>query len=112
MQPAPLFNPRILKKYLNTARFEGVDLPESSQEIVTHWADRLASGVIDRLSESQVEQPFNNRIFGELLGYQQIGEAPEASLMPKTRSPGNYRSCKYGESSFRFDGAEAAASSL
>lgn len=84
MQPSPLFNPRVLRKYLETARFEGVELPKSAAEIVRKWFEGLTSGAIDRLSESQVEQTFNNQIFGKLLGYLQIGETSEASLMPKT----------------------------
>lgn len=84
MQPTPLFNPRVLRKYLNTARFEGVELPEGSALIARQWHERLTSGAIDKLSESQVEQTFNNQIFGKLLGYRQIGETAEASLMPKT----------------------------
>ncbi len=83
-QQQSLFNPRILRNLVTAARWEGVTLPPTARSIIANWADRLASGGIDKLTESQVEQTFNNQIFCRLLGYQQIGEASEASLMPKT----------------------------
>ncbi len=79
----PLFNKRVLENYIRTAKSEGTTLPSNAKTIVEHWSQLLASGSIDLLNESQVEQTFNNEIFCKLLGYKQIGEASEASLLPK-----------------------------
>jgi hypothetical protein len=83
-QKESLFNQRVLKKFVNSARWEGVTLPEQAHSLARAWDEQLRRGVIDKLTESQVEQTFNAQIFGRLLGYRQIGEAAEASLMPKT----------------------------
>jgi hypothetical protein len=40
------------------------------------------------LSESSSEQTFNNEIFGTVLGYTQIGQTIEATLLPKASGPG------------------------
>ena len=39
------------------------------------------------MTESSAEQTFNQEIFGTVLGYEQIGTALEASLIPKRTGP-------------------------
>jgi hypothetical protein len=41
---------------------------------------------MERLSESSAEQTFNSEIFGTALGYLQVGQAVEATLLPKRSS--------------------------
>jgi len=79
----PLFNKRVLNNFTRSAKADGIKLPSGAQEIAAHWAHQLNTGALDRLTESQVEQTFNNEVFGKLLGYRQIGEVTEATLMPK-----------------------------
>jgi hypothetical protein len=61
--------------------------PANARERIAHWAEQLDRGVLDRITESSAEQTFNNEIFGTVLGYVQIGQATEASLMPKRTGP-------------------------
>ena len=50
---------------------------------VRHWANQISRGVLNKMTEGQAEQTFINEIFGTVLGYEQMGTATEASLMPK-----------------------------
>jgi type I restriction-modification system DNA methylase subunit len=78
-----LFNSRVVQNFLRAARMDGIQPQPRARSIIEHWTHQLASGAIDRLTESEVEQTFNNEIFGKLLGYRQIGEVTDATLMPK-----------------------------
>lgn len=82
-----LFNPRVLKNFIAKARWEGVTLPDEAGTIICGWADKLARGVIDKFNEGQVEQTFNQQIFCRFLGYRQLGEASEATIVPKVTGP-------------------------
>ncbi|MER9456572.1 N-6 DNA methylase [Mesorhizobium sp. M0478] len=83
----PLFKKRILKKILRAEEDRGVAVPQLATERIAHWVDQLRRGVLDKMTESSAEQTFNQEIFGTVLGYEQIGTAVEASLMPKRTGP-------------------------
>lgn len=83
-----LFNSRILRSVVARELQSGIVIPPLALERITHWADLLRRGVLDRMSESSAEQTFNAEIFGTVLGYQQIGSTNEATLLPKRTGPG------------------------
>lgn len=83
----PLFNARVLRNILKGERNRGVEVPAHAVAAVDHWIGQLERGVLHHLSESSAEQTFNSEIFGTALGYLQIGQAVEATLLPK-RSTG------------------------
>ncbi|WP_313573736.1 Eco57I restriction-modification methylase domain-containing protein [Brevundimonas sp.] len=82
----PLFNARVLRGILRGERERGVQVPATAVTAINHWIDQLERGVLNRLSESSAEQTFNNEIFGTVLGYVQVGQAVEATLVPKRSS--------------------------
>lgn len=84
----PLFNSRVLRQILREERQAGVTPPPVAITAIHHWRDQLRRGVLNRLSESSSEQTFNNEIFGTVLGYTQIGQTIEATLLPKASGPG------------------------
>jgi len=86
-----LFNKKVLLNALKGEREKGVELPKPAIAAMRHWIDQLGRGLLNKLSESSAEQSFNNEIFGTVLGYEQIGQAVEASLMPKRTGPQRQR---------------------
>jgi hypothetical protein len=86
-QREPLFKKRILDKALEVERNRGTSVPPLAMTRITHWASHISRGVLDKVSESEAEQTFNSEIFGTVLGYEQLGTATEASLMPKRTGP-------------------------
>ena len=83
-----LFNSRILRQILREERQAGLIPPRAAVTAIHHWRDQLRRGVLNRLSESSTEQTFNNEVFGTVLGYTQIGQTIEATLVPKATGPG------------------------
>lgn len=86
MAAQPLFNARVLRNILRGERERGVNVPTAAVAALSHWVDQLDRGVLNRLSESSAEQTFNSEIFGTALGYLQVGQAVEATLVPKRSS--------------------------
>jgi hypothetical protein len=82
----PLFNARVLRNVLRGERERRVEVPAAAVAAVDHWIDQLDRGLLYRLSESSAEQTFNSEIFGTALGYLQVGQAVEATLVPKRSS--------------------------
>jgi hypothetical protein len=82
----PLFNARVLRNILRGERDRGVEIRTAAVAAMDHWIDQLDRGVLNRLSESSAEQTFNSEIFGTALGYLQVGQAVEATLVPKRSS--------------------------
>ncbi len=76
----PLFKQRVLRNIVNAERSKGTKLPAGASSIIQHWVDQLKRGTLAKLTESSIEQTFTAELFGRLLGYQQIGQATEASL--------------------------------
>jgi hypothetical protein len=85
-KPQPLFNARVLRNVLRGERERGVEVPAAAEAAIVHWIDQLDRGVLHRLSESSAEQTFNSEIFGTALGYLQVGQAVQATLVPKRAS--------------------------
>jgi hypothetical protein len=79
----PLFSSKVLRNILREERDSGVTPPQTTVAVVDHWIGQLRRGVLNKLTESSAEQTFNNEIFGTALGYTQIGQAVEATLLPK-----------------------------
>src|ERR1051325_4457766 len=84
----PLFNSRVLRQIIREERQNGLTPPPRAVTAIRHWRDQLRRGVLNRLSESSSEQTFNSEIFGSVLGYTQIGQTIEATLLPKMTGPG------------------------
>lgn len=82
----PLFNARVLRNVLRGERERGLEVPAAAVAALDHWIDQLGRGVLNRLSESSAEQTFNSEIFGTVLGYLQVGQAVEATMVPKRSS--------------------------
>lgn len=80
---SPLFNAKVLRNLLRAEAQKGVSPPDDARKRILFWIEQLERGVLHRVTESTAEQTFNNEIFGTVLGYQQIGQAIEATLLPK-----------------------------
>lgn len=79
----PLFNQRVLRSIVEQEIANGAGPSELARDRMLHWIEQLKRGALDRVSESQAEQTFNNEIFGTVLGYTQFGQAVEHTLLPK-----------------------------
>jgi hypothetical protein len=79
----PLFNAKVLKNLIKAEVKKGSSPPPTARQRILFWIDQLERGVLHRVTESTAEQTFNNEIFGTVLGYQQIGQAVECTLLPK-----------------------------
>ncbi len=79
----PLFNVKVLKNLIKAEEKKGCSPPSTARQRILFWIDQLERGVLHRVTESTAEQTFNNEIFGTVLGYQQIGQAVECTLLPK-----------------------------
>ncbi|MER8944253.1 hypothetical protein NKH82_33270 [Mesorhizobium sp. M0915] len=82
----PLFNARVLRNVLRGSASAAWRVPAGAVAALDHWIDQLDRGVLNRLSESSAEQTFNSEIFGTALGYLQVGQAVEATMVPKRSS--------------------------
>lgn len=82
-----LFNEKILRNSLRAECQKGVAPPQTARDGILFWIEQLERGVLRRVTESSAEQTFNNEIFGTVLGYRQLGQAIEATLMPKRTGP-------------------------
>src|SRR5687767_14285238 len=83
----PLFNARVLKRELERFRRTRRPAP-GGVETIQAWARRIDDGLLNRYSETQIEQAFISAIFVGVLGYRHLG-AETAHILPKlTGSPG------------------------
>jgi SAM-dependent methyltransferase len=79
----PLFNQRVLRLLVERETASGVAPSDLARQRMLHWIEQLERGALDRVSESTAEQTFNSEIFGTVLGYTQLGQAVEHTLLPK-----------------------------
>ncbi|BBU63066.1 type II endonuclease-methyltransferasefusion protein [Methylosinus sp. C49] len=93
-----LFNPRVLGRHINAERERGIALPDGAKEVVDMWIEQLPA--LEKLNEQQVEQAFNGRIFGRLLGYRQPGEDRSTTLVPKPSAAGRRMTPDFALGSF------------
>jgi hypothetical protein len=82
-----LFNEKILKNSVRAESRKGEAPPQTARDRILFWIQQLERGVLRRVTESSAEQTFNNEIFGTVLGYHQLGQAIEATLVPKRTGP-------------------------
>ncbi|MGK2908821.1 MAG: Eco57I restriction-modification methylase domain-containing protein [Sphingobium sp.] len=82
-----LFNEKILKNSVRAESRKGEAPPQTARDRILFWIQQLERGVLRRVTEGSAEQTFNNEIFGTVLGYHQLGQAIEATLVPKRTGP-------------------------
>lgn len=83
IESSALFNPKVLRNLIRGETQKGVAPPQEARDRILFWIDQLERGVLHKVTESTAEQTFNSEIFGTVLGYEQIGQAVEATLLPK-----------------------------
>ena len=67
VETKPIFSPELVRQ-----RTQSFTLPEHAEDArarLAHWAELIASGKADRLTEKQLLPEFISDIFGQLLGY-------------------------------------------
>lgn len=80
----PLFNAKVLKNLIKAEVKKNCSSPPpTARQRILFWIDQLERGALHKVTESTAEQTFNNEIFGTVLGYEQIGQAVECTLLPK-----------------------------
>ena len=95
----PLFNPRIIKKALETSGA----IPPEKLDSVRQWAAAVRDGSIRQRNESQLEADFKSRIMEGLLGYTPFGTGASQTIQAKQPMGAGIADLALG----RFDGAEA-----
>jgi type I restriction-modification system DNA methylase subunit len=83
-----LFNARILHRALTKYVAAGHGPPPGAGEVIRSWHQQLATGVLSRYTETQVEQAFNAAIFEKILGYLPFGHGLVHHIVPKRTAQG------------------------
>jgi hypothetical protein len=80
----PLFQKTVLEQHLSQMKRRGLKPRTGLIEVMAAWRGKLKSGYFRDYSETQIEQAFNNSIFGEVLGYVPMSAADATHhILPK-----------------------------
>jgi hypothetical protein len=84
----PLFDARVLKRELEKYKKQRITPPIHHLETLRSWHDKISNGLLDRYSETQVEQAFNSAIFVDILEYKPLGSVSDTVHIIPKRSTG------------------------
>ena len=79
----PLFDPQVHRQYVTEMRGKGVPREAARAAALKEWVDALASA--SKAKESSLEQLFNQKVLGDVLGYE-LYPGAVASAWPKPPS--------------------------